>query len=171
MRLLLITFFSFTSLFGFMDTINSLSTDFEQQITDDQNATIIYKGHMQAKRPNMAFWDYKTPVEKQLFIREHQVVILEPELEQAIIKNVSSDVDIFTIISKATLIMDDTYLAYYRDMEFIIKVNGNVIQSISYEDAFENSIVLTFSNQHINATIEDDAFKALIPADFDILRE
>jgi len=171
MRLFLITLFSFTSLFGFIDTINTFSADFEQRITDDQNKSIVYTGHMQAKRPNMARWDYQTPVEKQLFIREHQVVILEPELEQAIIRNVSSDIDIFTIISKATKISDEMYLAEYRDMEFILKIKDGVIQAISYEDVFENSIVLTFSQQRVNKMIDDEIFQALIPADFDILRE
>ena len=171
MRLFLIALLSFSSLCGFIDTINTLSADFEQRITDDQNKSIVYRGHMQAKRPNMARWDYRTPVEKQLFIREHQVVILEPVLEQAIIKNVSSDIDIFTIISKATLISNETYLAEYRDMEFIIKMKDNVIQSISYEDIFENSILLTFKNQRLNKVIGDETFKAIIPADFDILRE
>ncbi len=171
MRLLLIILLSFTSLFGFIDTINTFSANFEQHITDDQNKSIVYTGNIQAKRPNMALWNYETPVKKQLFIREQQVVILEPELEQAIIKNVSSDIDIFTIISKATKISDEMYLAEYRDMEFILKIKDGVIQAISYEDVFENSIVLTFSQQRVNKMIDDEIFQALIPADFDILRE
>ena len=171
MRLFLITLLSVTSLFGFFDSVSTFSADFEQRITDDQNKSIVYKGHIQTKRPNMALWNYVTPVEKQIYIREYKVVIIEPDLEQAIIKKVRNDIDLFTILTSAISIGNDHYEAHYRDMKFLITMEKDLIQSISYEDVFQNRVVILFSGQSINKAIDDTVFKAMIPSDYDILRD
>jgi len=171
MRLLLIFTVALTPLFAFLDTINTYSANFTQRITDDQNKSIVYRGDLKAKRPNMAVWHYHTPVEKQLYLSKHKAIIIEPELEQAIIRDVGSDIDFFTILSKAKQITNNTYLAHYREIIFIITMKKNVIERINYEDVFENNIELIFSKQQINKPINDTVFKALIPRDYDILRD
>jgi len=159
------------SLFGFADSVRSLSADFTQQITDDTNQTITYGGHVDAVRPDMALWEYRTPVEKSVFIIGHKVTIVEPELEQAIVKTFREEIDLFKILSKAEKLDGGTYLATHKSQQFLIRIKDDVPLSISYKDTFGNRVRILFSQQEINATIPDDRFKPVIPADFDILSE
>jgi len=44
------------------------------------------------------------------------------------------------------------------------------LESISYTDGYDNTIVIRFANQAQNKPIESTRFKAIIPADFDVIR-
>ena len=158
-------------LFGFADSIQNISADFTQTITDETNKTITYEGHLYAMRPDMARWDYFKPVEKSVFVIGHKVTIVEPELEQAIVKTFRDEIDLFKILSRAEKIAPDTYLATHGSQKFLIKIKDGVPMAISYQDAFENHIRLRFSHQQINTPLSLSLFKPSIPQDFDLLTE
>jgi len=159
------------ALFGFADSVRSLSADFTQQITDDTNKTITYRGHLDAIRPDMARWEYDTPVKKSVYIVGHKVTIVEPELEQAITKTFREEIDLFKILAKAQRLDDDTYLATHKSQQFLIKIKDDVPMAISYKDAFENKIRILFSHQKLNGVIPEATFTPTIPANYDILSE
>jgi len=160
-----------TALFGFADTVRTLSADFTQQITDDTNKTITYEGHLDAARPDMARWEYDTPVQKSVFVVGHKVTIVEPELEQAIVKTFRDEIDLFKILAKAQKLDDETYLATHKSQQFLIKIKDDVPMAISYKDAFENRIRILFSHQKLNRAIPDETFTPVIPEEYDVLSE
>ena len=171
MKHLALLAFLWAALFGFADSVKSLSADFTQQITDDTNKTITYSGHMDALRPDMALWVYDTPVQKSVYIVGHQVTIIEPELEQAIVKTFREEIDLFKILAKAKKLDDDTYLATHKSQQFLIKIKDDVPMAISYKDAFENKIRILFSHQKLNPGLPADTFTPHIPKDYDLLTE
>jgi len=171
MKVLILLLAAFGSLFGFAETLRTFSADFTQQITDDTNKTITYRGHVDAARPDKALWVYSEPVEKSVFITGRKVTIIEPELEQAIVKTFQSEIDLFKILAKAEKLDDETYLATHGSQQFLVKIRDNVPMAISYRDAFENTIRIRFAAQRINHDLPASLFVPDIPADYDLLKE
>ena len=65
---------------------NTLSANFSQTVQSD-DAKISYGGDFSATKEH-AVWHYKTPAIKNIFFSFTKVVVIEPELEQAIITNI-----------------------------------------------------------------------------------
>ena len=171
MRKTVMTLLFCTSLFALGESTNTLEANFVQTIVDDKNATITYEGVMLAKRPYMALWHYSKPVDKSVYINKNTITIVEPELEQAIVKKLDNTVDILAIITSARKESKGHYTAFYHEKEYHIKMDNKRIESIHYNDAFDNRVTITFTKQHINQKIADIRFKADIPEDFDVIRD
>ncbi|MHC3994375.1 LolA-like outer membrane lipoprotein chaperone [Thiomicrolovo sp. ZZH C-3] len=171
MKTIFLLLAALTSLFGFTDSIRSFSADFTQQIVDDTNKTITYEGHVDATRPDKAHWHYFKPVEKSVFVIGHKVTIIEPELEQAIVKTFRDEIDLFKILANAEKLDDETYLATHKSQQFTIKIRNDIPLAISYNDPFENTVHIRFTEQKINRNLDDALFTPVIPPLYDLLRE
>jgi len=68
------------SAFASINEVTSFDADFIQNITDEKNKVLTYKGHITASKPQNAFWKYTTPIEKNVYITSFEVIIVEPEL-------------------------------------------------------------------------------------------
>ncbi len=171
MRLIFITLFVVAPLFAISEKTDTMQADFVQTITDDKNSTITYRGSMLAKRPNMALWHYQKPIEKTVYITAYDVTIIEPELEQVIIKRLGNSIDLLAILASAKKEGKNSYSTFYDNKEYHIMIKGDMITSISYKDAFDNVVKIVFTAQQINKRIDNKRFKADIPADFDIIKD
>ena len=81
-----------------INTINSFEADFKQDITDDKGKILSYQGHLRALKPQNALWNYKKPVQKDIYVTPAKIIIIEPEIEQVIIRHISSNFDFFKMI-------------------------------------------------------------------------
>lgn len=171
MRIFLMAMFALSPLFGIAENTNTMKADFVQTIINDKNVTIVYKGDMLAKRPSFAMWHYSEPVEKSVYITANKVTIVEPELEQAIIKRLDNSIDILAILSNATKITDEKYMAFYHDKEYTITLDKQKVDTIIYKDAFGNRVSIVFDQQEINIKLDDALFNAIIPLDYDIIKD
>jgi len=151
--------------------INSFSSKFEQTITDDHKKTIVYKGELWASKPQNALWVYQKPIQKSVYINGSKIVIVEPSLEQATIRKLDGDIDFLSIIQNAKKIDTNRYAAKVKGQEYNLFFKDDILSSISYTDSFENKIVISFSSQQQNQTININRFKPYIPASYDILSE
>jgi len=158
-------------LFASLEDILSFEADFTQSITDEENKTINYNGHITASKPQNARWSYTKPVKKEVYINDLDVVIVEPEIEQVIIRRIESNFDFFKMISNAKKIETDKYEAFYKDTKFTIVIKGKLIESISYKDEFENRIKIVFQKQKQNQNINKSVFMPSFPLEFDIIRD
>ena len=154
-----------------INNINSFEADFTQSVTDDKNASLNYSGHISAQKPQNAIWNYIQPIKKDVYINQFSVTIVEPEIEQVIIRKIESNFDFFMMIKNAVKIDKNTYKANYKESKFIIIIENNLIKSISYKDAFENDVKIVFKNQKQNIKIDDEVFVAKYPLEFDIIRD
>ena len=151
--------------------LNSFEADFTQSITDDKNVSLLYSGHLVASKPQNALWNYTKPIKKDVYISSFEVTIVEPEIEQVIIRKIESNFDFFNMLQNATKISKNKYEAHYKDSNFIIKTKDKVIQSISYLDEFDNLVKITFKNQKQNIKIDKNIFLPRYPLEFDIVRD
>lgn len=169
MKQLLLSIFCSTLAFASLDNIHSFKANFTQDVTDDKNTTISYNGYIQAQKPQDAVWNYLMPIKKDVYISRFNVTIVEPEIEQVIIRKIESNFDFFKLIKNAVKVNENTYFASYRKANFVIKTDKKLIESIIYKDEFENDVVISFKNQKQNIKIDDSVFIADYPADFDVV--
>ena len=160
-----------TFLFASLENINSFQADFTQTVTDDKGKVLTYNGRVVASKPQNALWNYLKPVTKDIYINAHSITVIEPEIEQVIIRKIESNFDFFNMIKKAKKTDANSYLAMFKNSEFIIKTENSLIKSISYSDEFENSVQILFENQKQNEEIDEDKYTPNIPLEFDIIRD
>jgi len=151
--------------------INSFEADFVQHVSDDKEQVISYKGKVQALAPHYALWRYENPVDKSVYIQKKRVTIVEPELEQVIIRKIVQDFNIFTLIKNAQKISENSYLAKLDETEIFIEFSDSKLASLSYKDKFDNDVKVLFSNQHQNITIPTEIFNPTYPLEYDIISE
>ena len=160
-----------SEIFAFFDTIGSFQADFIQTVTDDKNKVLTYKGNILASKPQNAIWRYLTPINKDVYISSYKVTIIEPEIEQAIIRKIESNFDFFKMIENAKKSKDNIYITKFKNTSFTIFTKDNLIESISYIDEFENNVKILFENQKQNEKIDENIFIPNIPLEFDIIRD
>lgn len=169
MRHLFLSLLIIVPLFAIGEKTFTMQAEFLQTITDEKNSTITYSGDMLAKRPNMAMWHYKKPIEKRVYITSANATIIEPELEQAIIKKLDNSIDILAILAAAKKEAKNSYVAHYNNQKYHIFMQDNMIKTIRYSDAFDNIVTIVFTAQQINQNIDDSRFVADIPEGFDVI--
>jgi len=155
--------------------INDLQTfesNFKQTIINDQNSHITYAGKLYAKKDkNQALWIYTNPIDKKIYYSKGRVVIIEPELEQAIFAKLDKIPNILSLLKQAKKISNDTYITTFNNTQYKILVNKNQITKISYTDELHNRVNIEFKNQKSNQNISDSKFAYHIPSDYDILEQ
>jgi outer membrane lipoprotein carrier protein len=160
-----------TQSFASLEEINSFEADFIQSVTDDKDKSLVYNGHIMASKPQNVIWNYTKPITKDVYINRFNVTIIEPEIEQVIIKKIESNFNFFNMIKNATKIEKNIYETHYKESKFIIITKNELIESISYIDEFENSVKIIFKNQKQNKKIDENLFIAEYPLEFDVIRD
>jgi outer membrane lipoprotein carrier protein len=156
--------------FAVTDTLKSFDADFEQRITDENNRTVVYTGHLWAETANRARWEYRTPVTKTIIIQNRNVLMVEPDLEQAVVRTLDEEIDFFSILSRAQKVSQNQYEAQYRSQRYEIGLDGTLVESIRYRDGFDNRIELRFSHQKQNTPIAPAVYDVVIPEFYDVIR-
>jgi outer membrane lipoprotein carrier protein len=173
MRTLLLLFILLSShvYAGILD-IMSIKSRFEQYITNEQGKVITYKGEVFAKREgSRALWKYVSPINKSIYFSKDAVVMIEPELEQAIVTKLHKAPNILKIFKEAKKIEANLYEATCCDYHYRISFEANKIKNIAYRDKLGNDIVITFVNAIQNQWVDDQTFHYVIPADYDLIEE
>lgn len=166
-------------LFAFLTTFlwahvlefKTLQSTFVQTITNEQNTKIVYKGSFYATNEAKALWIYNTPIKKKIYFNKNKVVIIESELEQAIITNLNNTPNLTKILQSAKKISENLFEANYDETTYFIHINEEKIEKIHYKDRLENSIEILLENQIQNTLLDDTLFEAIIPQEYDIITQ
>jgi outer membrane lipoprotein carrier protein len=151
--------------------LKSYQANFTQTITDQDDVKVVYTGIFKAKKPLRALWVYKTPIEKKLYINSRQIVLVEPELEQAIYRQSEESFTLFNLLDHAKQIGPNKYAKVINQRVYVLEVEKENIKNITYVDDFDNDVIIVFDNQKPNIALKAKEFHPIIPDDFDILHE
>ncbi len=155
-----------------LQNLTSFQADFTQKIDDKEKKVVTYTGKIFAdKKLNKAKWSYIKPIKKDVYIQQKLVTIVEPELEQVIIRKITSDFDIFTLLKNAKKVGKNLYTTKYKKYTFKLYSNGKTIEKLVYKDDFENLVTITFSNQKYNEKIDPSTFAMDVPKYYDLIME
>ena len=147
-------------------TLNSEFT----QIVKSQDTKIEYSGNFIATNKN-AFWHYEKPNLKDIYFSFEKVIVIEPELEQAIITNVKEVPNITDILQNAKQDKNGNFLAKFDDINYLIHIENNKITKITYTDKMDNDIELIFLNLKKNSDINESLLIPQIPNNFDVITQ
>ncbi len=155
-----------------LGNLKSFASDFRQTIINNENSRIVYTGKLYAKKEkNQALWIYTSPIDKKIYYSSGKVVIIEPELEQAIFAKLDKVPNILTLLKKAKKIGKDTYITTFNNTRYTITMKNGTLHKITYTDELQNRITILFEKQKNNISIPDTRFAYRIPADYDILEQ
>ena len=104
-------------------------------------------------------------------MKKYTVTIIEPELEQVIVTKLNKEINILTLIKNAKKITVNKYVSNFNNTNYYLDFKNDILNSITYEDELENSIVINFFNIKQNTLIENSLFKFIIPQEYDVLKK
>jgi len=159
-------------LFG-IEIPENYKCEYNQKIIDENNKTIQYKGLLYYKNKKNIKWKYIEPVYKDIIIKGNKIFIIEPDLEQVIIRKNDPFLkkNIFSLLKdiKKDMIKDNKYTNNINDIKYNIYFNKKYIPiKIEYIDTMGNKVEINFFNPKYNIDIENE-FKFLIPNNYDII--
>lgn len=147
---------------------DTLKSDFTQRITN-QNKSITYSGHFIIDSKFGAFWQYENPNLKFVYFSKTNIIIIEPDLEQAVITQISDAPDLLTLLSGAKQINKSTFEANFDDVKYRIFTQNALPAQISYTDKLGNDVKITLKNTHKNEAINKELLEPKIPQNYDII--
>lgn len=151
--------------------IKSYQASFTQSIVNSSNKEIRYNGTIYIKQPSSVLWKYNDPIIKNVYIISNRVIVVEPDLEQAIISRLKEEINIFDLLKNPTKISKNKYEATIYDKKYILTIINNKLTQINYSDEIDNKVTIYFKNIKQNHEISDDTFKFKIPNSYDIIRK
>jgi outer membrane lipoprotein carrier protein len=169
-RFFLAALLASASLLAAPKDLNSFNAKFVQTITDDNGKTIRYSGELWAAKPQNALWVYQKPIQKSVYVNAQKVTVIEPAIEQVTLRTLENEIDFLSIVQKAKKVDNDTYAATVKGQTYTVTFKNDTLSSISYTDGFDNKVTIQFNTQNQNKPIDASRFKALIPADYDIIK-
>lgn len=146
----------------------NISCDFTQEVIS-VDKKLSYKGTFVITK-TQAFWSYTSPVIKQIYVNGDQVVILEPQLEQAIITKLKELPNLTLIMEQATKVSKNEMQAKYKNIIYNIVFKDDLPAMIYYKDEFENIVKIHLKNVKIDQEINPLIFKVHVPKEFDIVK-
>lgn len=161
MKLLIIIFLFINIAFAKNQFISAYSASFKQIITNPNGQNVVYDGDLFIKQPNKMLWKYELPVKKYVYMNGINIIIDEPELEQAIFSQMTDEINIIKLINNPTKV----------DKKYKLTFKNKVLTKITYQDDLENEVTIFFTNIKINSQINDKIFKFNAPNDYDIIRK
>jgi outer membrane lipoprotein carrier protein len=173
--------------------IQTFSGAFVQESVDPKGRRIQEsKGELKAQRPGLFYWHTKEPLEQVIYSSPSEVIVYDPDLEQATIQKISAqsqitpailfsgDVgrigDLFDVEYRAindtvsqfllTPITEDSLFERLR-----IRFEGQHLKAMHLTDALGQVSSLSFVYTEVNLVFPKDTFKPKLPKGTDIIRD
>ncbi len=167
----LVLFFMNESNASDIKDIKSYQAEFTQSIINNSGKEILYKGNIYINQPSNVLWSYNDPIEKDVYILSSKVVIIEPDLEQAIVSTMQEEINILDLLKNPIKISKNKYEATLYDNEYLLTIINNILVQINYIDEIENKVTIYFKNIKQNKIMSNDIFKYKIPLDYDVIKK
>lgn len=171
MRILALLIIFFELSHALLEGVESVEARFKQRVHSSEGGAILYTGELYAKAPYYGLWKYQKPLHKEVYIHDKQVIIYEPELEQATFSTLQGSLDFLALLHGAKRDEKGVYRARIGEMEYQIFVDeaGNPEQ-IRFIDSLQNEVEILFESLRLNPPLERELFLFTPPAGTDIIR-
>ena len=171
MRILIIASILYINIFANIFDIKSYEAQFKQTVTNNSNKELLYKGNIYFRNDGNILWQYVEPIVKNVYINKNEIIIDEPELEQAIISKINNEMNLISILKESKKIDNNTYENTINNIKYTIKTYDSKLKAIFYNDEIGNEVKIVFDNVKIDKTINDKKFIFLYPEYYDIIRK
>ncbi|WP_169777030.1 LolA-like outer membrane lipoprotein chaperone [Campylobacter mucosalis] len=149
---------------------NTIESDFTQ-VVNSKESKVTYTGKFYATSDNNALWIYYSPTPKKIYFSATHVVVVEDELEQAVVSKLENTPNLAQILANAKKITPTLYKAVYDDVEYFINTKNGLPQSIDYQDKLDNKIKITLNNTIKDKSIPANLLTPNVPKGYDIITQ
>lgn len=147
----------------------SIAANFTQSIKSGDSEA-VYEGSFYARADNYALWSYSSPSQKSIYFTPQNVLIVEPDLEQAILTKLDKNVNLISILAGAKQVSSSLYKAYFDGVEYFVTLDKDgVVSRIDYKDSLDNRVKIVLSGVKTNISLDDEIFKPSIPSSYDVI--
>lgn len=181
---------SVESLKAKLDTMQSLSGEFEQTLSDKSGAVVqSSSGEFHLLRPDYFLWQSEAPYEQTVLGTPDKVWVYDPDLEQVTVQTrtpeqknnpaslLAGDIeqirDTFEVSQsevKGTVTYQLTPLTQqssYKTVEFVF--NDSTLERLAFVDKLEQTTRITFTELQLNPKLSTDFFTFNPPEGTDII--
>ncbi len=151
--------------------IKPFQANFSQVVTNTQGKKLRYSGRIYTNQAKNILWKYKTPTVKNIYITTTRVIIEEPMLEQAIYTSIDGGLSINGILGSAKKLGNSKYRSTLQGVVYTVKLQGDKIKNINYNDKFGNHVYIGFTSIQTNPTYQKGLFKFRAKSNYDIIRK
>ena len=156
--------------FGWGENLQSIQADFEQTIVNEDGIPARYEGHIMGKAPNKVKWQYKTPLQKEIYMNENEVLIYEPLLAQVSHSYLKDQTDFISIIKSAKEHKDGTYHTKVDGVNYVIFLDDSKKpQRIEFTDSMGAKTTLKLRNVKLNVNLKDSNFNFILPKGVEVV--
>lgn len=171
-NLIIFLFVSQITLFSSeLSNVKTFEASFTQSIINPSGNEVKYNGVLYIQEPDVIKWQYKTPIEKLVYVKKKSVTIIEPELEQAIVTRIDQEINIINLLKNATKVSKNNYISVFNNTDYSLTLENNRLKKITYVDEIENNVIILFTNIKQNHKIDKNIFLFTIPTHFDIIKK
>jgi outer membrane lipoprotein carrier protein len=165
----------------------NFKTDFHQTITNDKGKVIKYEGSVLFKNLEHLYansmgeesvysrslfkWLYTSPTEKEVCTDGTSLIVVDHDLEQVSSYMIEDGINLEEILKIAKKISATDYQATYKDIEYLISLNGqSELKQIVYVDNLDNRVKIIFNNMKYNTSISENSLECNAPDMYDIIK-
>lgn len=181
------------SLIKRLENLQSIESNFIQYVVDKAGTSVQEsQGVLKAKRPGLFYWHTEPPLEQVIVSDGKNVIVYDPDLEQATVQQVSEQLSNTPalLFSGNVKSLGDSYVVHHKQWDKTI--NQYVLMPKSEESLFEslrlrfdNDILvemrlmdslgqkstISFTEPKINTGLTNKSFEFIIPEGTDVIRE
>ena len=167
----------------FFNSFETLSADFTQQTFSD-STTLLTKtsGYLHFKRPASFVWQTKTPIEQTLLLNNHELWLIDTELEQASQQatNDLKNTPLYWLMNRPENLQDLPRFSHSRLGVNWYKTNqsnqlsfgfrNKTLDTIQLTSQLDQKIQIVFSKIIFNPKLNESVFALNLAPGFDVIR-
>ena len=167
----------------FFNSFETLSADFTQQTFSD-SSTLLTKtsGHLHFKRPASFVWQTKTPIEQTLLLNNHELWLIDTELEQASQQatNDLKNTPLYWLMNRPENLQDLPQFSHSKLGVNWYKTNqsnqlsfgfrNKTLDAIQLTNQLDQKIQVVFSAIILNPELNESVFALNLAPGFDVIR-
>lgn len=176
-----------------LEKLQSIEAHFVQYIVDKAGTSVQEsRGVLKAKRPGLFYWHTEPPLEQVIVSDGHNVIVYDPDLEQATVQPVSEQVSNTPalLFSGDVKKLGESFLVHHKQWEdtvdqYVLMPKGadslfeslrlrfeqGILVEMRLTDSLGQKSTIGFNDAKVNSGLTDKQFEFIIPEGTDVIRE
>ena len=146
----------------------AFKANFIQQVKNKKGKIIKYRGVVYFNAPNSTKWIYNSPTKKEVCSKNHQIIIIDHDLEQVSYYSIDKSLNLSKVLQNATHYKNNIYTTKYKGKLYTIVLSNNKISQIAYKDNLDNTVNIIFKSiSYKNRPFNPNIFECIKPRGYD----
>ncbi|UZE97864.1 outer membrane lipoprotein chaperone LolA [Alkalimarinus alittae] len=181
------------SLIRQLEKLQSIEAHFVQYVVDKAGTSVQEsRGILKAKRPGLFYWHTEPPLEQVIVSDGHNVIVYDPDLEQATVQPVTEQLSNTPalLFSGDVKKLGESYLVHHKNWDKTInqyvlmprgadslfeslrlRFDSDILVEMRLTDSLGQKSTIGFNDAKINSGMTDKQFEFIIPEGTDVIRE